>query len=323
MGITSLKKTTINEYLLGAGQAFLTFGRGCMGFPEINGKTRVCGLFGYPVEHSFSPAMHNAAYEKLGLNWVYVPYGVQPDRLQQAVEGIRSLELAGVNVTVPHKQNMLPLLDEIDPAARITGAVNTVVNVRGKLHGYNTDGPGFIRSLETGANFSPRGKSVLLVGAGGAARAVAIALALAGVDSLYITNRTPERAEGLARDVSEACQIKTHVLPGGNELPEERVAAVDLVVQTTSIGMSPRVDQAPEFPYAALNPGQLVCDLVYNPEKTQFLQRAAAQGARTLNGLGMLLYQGVLAFELWTGRPAPVDIMRETLLRQVSGGEER
>lgn len=294
-----------------------------MGFPEINGKTKVCGLFGFPVEHSFSPAMHNAAYETLGLNWVYVPYGVHPDRLKQAVEGIRSLELAGVNVTVPHKQNILPLLDEIDPAARIIGAVNTVVNVRGKLHGYNTDGPGFIRSLETGANFSPRDKSALLIGAGGAARAVAVALALAGVNTLYITNRTAERAADLARDVSQACQVGVQVLPWGRELPEERVAAVDLVVQTTSIGMSPRVDQSPEFPFAALNPGQLVCDLVYNPEKTLFLQQAAAQGANTLNGLGMLLYQGVLAFELWTGRPAPVEIMKETLLRQVSGEEER
>ncbi|SHE60219.1 shikimate dehydrogenase [Desulforamulus putei] len=294
-----------------------------MGFPNINGKTRVCGLFGFPVEHSFSPAMHNAAYAKLGLNWVYVPYGVHPDRLAQAMEGIRSLELTGVNVTVPHKQNILPLLDEIDPAARIIGAVNTIVNEGGKLVGYNTDGPGFIRSLETEAGFSPRGKSILLVGAGGAARAVAIALAFAGADSLYITNRTPERAEGLARDVSRACQVKARVLPWGKQLPRTTVSEVNLVVQTTSIGMSPGVDQAPEFPFTALRPGQLVCDLIYNPAKTLFLQRAAAQGAKTFNGLGMLLYQGVLAFELWTGLPAPVEIMRETLLRQVSGREER
>ena len=294
-----------------------------MGFPNINGKTRVCGLFGFPVEHSFSPAMHNAAYRKLGLNWVYVPCSVRPDCLEQAVQGITALDLAGVNVTVPHKQNVIALLDELDPAARVIGAVNTIVNVDGRLVGYNTDGQGFIRSLENEANFTPRGKSALILGAGGAARAVVIALAFAGLDSLYITNRTPERAEDLARDVSRACQVEAQVLPWGQQLPEDQVSRVDLVVQTTSIGMSPWVDRAPEFPFAALHPGQLVCDLVYNPEKPLFLQQAAARGAKTLNGLGMLLYQGVLAFELWTSLPAPVEIMRETLLRQLSGGEER
>ncbi|WP_338013959.1 shikimate dehydrogenase [Desulforamulus profundi] len=226
-----------------------------MGFPNINGKTRVCGLFGFPVEHSFSPAMHNAAYRKLGLNWVYVPCSVRPDCLEQAVQGITALGLAGVNVTVPHKQNVIALLDELDPAARVIGAVNTIVNVDGRLVGYNTDGQGFIRSLESEANFTPRGKSALILGAGGAARAVVIALAFAGLDSLYITNRTPERADDLARDVSRACQVEAQVLPWGQQLPEDQVSRVDLVVQTTSIGMSPWVDRAPSFLLLPCIPG--------------------------------------------------------------------
>ncbi|CCO08863.1 shikimate dehydrogenase [Desulforamulus hydrothermalis] len=294
-----------------------------MGLPEINGKTKVCGLFGWPVEHSFSPAMHNAAYAGLGLNWVYVPYSVPPNCLRQAVEGMRALGLAGANVTVPHKQSIIPLLDKVDTAARIMGAVNTVRLEQGKLVGYNTDGPGFIQFLAAEANFSPQGKRVLLVGAGGAARAVAVALAGAGAAAIYITNRTPEKAEQLARDVAQAGQLTTRVLPWGRQLPGTVVAEVDLVIQTTPLGMGARSDQVPEFPFTALQPGQLVCDLIYNPNRTLFLQMAAARGATVFNGLGMLLYQGVLAFELWTGLPAPVAIMREALLKQVSGGEER
>lgn len=293
-----------------------------MGFPALNGKTRVCGLFGFPVEHSFSPAMHNAAFEALNTNWAYVPFSVAPDRLSQAVKGITSLGLAGVNVTVPHKQAVVPLLDEVHPTAKIIGAVNTIVNCNGRLTGHNTDGSGFVRALSDEVHFSPKGKSALIVGAGGAARAVALQLSLTGLTSVYITNRSREKAEVLARDINTATNTRAVMLPWGDELPGDKVAEVNLVVQTTYIGMSPNVQQCPDFPFDAITSGQVICDLIYNPGQTTFLKRAAARGAVTLNGLGMLLYQGVLAFELWTGLAAPVKVMREALLKQVSKVEE-
>lgn len=293
-----------------------------MGFPAINGNTKVCCLFGWPVEHSFSPAMHNAAYQRLSLNYTYVPFNVHPASLPQAVQAVRALGLAGVNVTVPHKQAVLPLLDQIDAAAQMIGAVNTIVNVDGKLVGYNTDGSGFVKSLIDGARFAPKNKTALILGAGGAARAVAVQLALSGLAGLYITNRTPARAAELAEHVSRTTGVQAEALPWGHDLPADIVMEVDLVVQTTSMGMSPHIDQCPDFPLTALHAGQLVCDLIYNPDQTAFLRGAAARGAATLNGLGMLLYQGVLAFELWTGQTAPVDVMREALLKQVAERRE-
>lgn len=293
-----------------------------MGFPALNGKTKICGLFGFPVEHSFSPAMHNAAFEELGLNWVYVPFCISPDRLKPAVQSITSLGLAGINVTVPHKQAVLPLLDEIHPTAGIIGAVNTIVNDQGRLVGHNTDGAGFVKSLTDETGFPPQGQSVLILGAGGAARAVAVQLALSGAGPLYIANRSLAKAEALARDLQQLTGARAAVLPWGRELPEEKVAEVGLVVQTTPMGMAPKAEQCPDFPFQAIRTGQVVCDLIYNPGQTLFLKQAAARGAVPLNGLGMLLYQGVLAFEQWTGRTAPVAVMREALLRQVSKAEE-
>ncbi|GAB6182057.1 shikimate dehydrogenase [Desulfotomaculum defluvii] len=287
-----------------------------MGFSEINGNTRVCGLFGYPVEHSFSPAMHNEAFCHLGLNWVYLPFAVSIDKLKEAVTSICSLNLVGVNVTVPHKQRVLQFVDELEPAARIIGAVNTIVNHNGKLIGYNTDGQGFVQSLASEANFYPRGKKAIIIGAGGAARAVAVQLALSGLQSLYITNRNQEKAEELAWHINKSAATAISTIPWESNLLEQSVAASDLVVQATSLGMSPHVDQVPVFPFHVLTSQHLVYDLIYNPGQTSFLKKAATQGSRTMNGLGMLLYQGVLAFQLWTGVKAPVEVMRYRLLQQ-------
>lgn len=285
---------------------------------KINGNTRVCGLFGYPVEHSFSPAMHNEAFRHLGLNWVYLPFLVHAANLKQAVDSICSLNMAGVNVTVPHKQRVLPFLDELEPAAELIGAVNTIVNNNGKLIGYNTDGRGFVQSLASEANFQPRGKRVILIGAGGAARAVAVQLALAGVTALEITNRNQEKAAALAGQINQAVATTVNTIPWQGKGLEQSVAGADLVVQATSLGLAPYVDQVPPFPFHVLTPQHLVCDLIYNPGQTRFLREAAAQGSRTMNGLGMLLYQGVLAFQLWTGLRAPVEIMRHGLQQQVA-----
>ena len=294
----------------------------------INGATTVCGLFGHPVEHSFSPLIHNAAFKALGLNYVYVPFAVQPGDLGAAVAALRALNMAGVNVTIPHKEAVLRHLDEVSAEVRLMGAVNTVVNQSGHLVGHNTDGPGFMEALSRRGGFAPRGSRILLLGAGGAARAVAIQLALAGAGLVTVANRNAGRARGLVELLSGHTAARAEFVgwdpgcpgPDGNLTNAARQA--DLIVQCTPLGMYPRVDQIPEFPFAALRPGQLVCDLVYNPVRTKFLARAEAAGARVVDGLEMLICQGAVSFAMWTGHKAPADEMRRALenyLRQGKG----
>ena len=283
----------------------------------INGKTRLCGIFGDPVAHSFSPAMHNAAFAALGLNWVYLPFAVAPAHLASAVAGIRALGLAGVNVTIPHKQGILPYLDELSAEARLIGAVNTVINRDGSLYGENTDATGFLVALGEETGFRPAGKTALIIGAGGAARAVAAKLALAGVGELYITNRTRERAEDLAALLENHTKAKIQVLTWPTESGEALKLKPDLTVQTTSAEMIAKGKATDWLPSAVWGPGQVVCDLVYNPAETPLMRSAGGAGATVLGGLGMLLHQGALAFQLWTGRAAPLDIMKQALLRAI------
>lgn len=282
----------------------------------ISGCTKVCAIFGCPVEHTFSPVMHNAAFAATGLNYVYVPFTVAPRSLDAAVEAIRVLGLAGVNLTVPHKEAVLPLLDELSDEADRIGAVNTIINRDGYLYGENTDGKGYLKALRE-AGFAPEGRTVLFLGAGGSARAVAVQLALAGVGKIVFANRTEARAADLARFVSgkTGVQVELVTWPAqvGDKLPEQTLAGADLVVQTTSLGMSPRVYETVPLPFASFRPGQVASDLVYNPAETLFLKKARLAGAVTVSGLGMLLHQGALAFELWTGVPAPLGVMRQAL----------
>ncbi|MEW6423418.1 MAG: shikimate dehydrogenase [Bacillota bacterium] len=284
---------------------------------KIKGTTKICGLFGCPVEHSFSPAMHNAAFSSLGLDYVYVPFSVPPDELAQAVRAVRALNLAGVNVTVPHKEKVIPFLDELTPEAKSTGSVNTIVNVKGKLVGYNTDGAGLLKALEIEAGFLPAGKNALVLGAGGAARAVSAALALAGAREIKIAGRTYGKAAQLAREIAGRTPAKAEAVPWSEQKLGEEIKSVHLIVQATPAGMHPGEDQCPLFPFEHLGGDHLVCDLIYNPPCTIFLERAQAAGARVMNGLGMLLYQGALAFALWTGKNAPVEIMRRALEEQL------
>lgn len=286
----------------------------------ISGRTKVCGVFGCPVEHTFSPALHNAAFKAAGLDYVYVPFTVSPRSLAGAMEAIKALGLAGVNVTVPHKEAVLPLLDELSGEAEMTGAVNTVINRSGRLYGDNTDGKGYLAALKE-AGFDPAGRTVLFLGAGGAARAVAVQLALAGAGKLVFANRTGARASDLARFVAEKTGVRAEVTPwpdrAGDKLPAGVLAGADLVVQATSLGMSPNVNETVPLPFECFRPGQAASDLVYNPVETLFLKKAAGAGAVTLSGLGMLLHQGALAFKLWTGVPAPLEIMREALQKEL------
>lgn len=272
---------------------------------------KVFALFGHPVAHSVSPLMQNRAFEELGLNCRYFAFDVKADDLEIAVRAIRALGLGGANITIPHKEKVVQYLDEIEEQAKLIGAVNTVVNRDGCLVGYNTDASGFLESLRHDAEFEPCGKHAVILGAGGAARAVAFALISAGVKRLGIFNRNPSRAEALGREIFglNGCQVEAGGLQGA--ALRRALAEADLLVNATSAGMHPDVDGLPLQDLSALQPGLLVYDLVYNPPRTRLLQEAEKRGCRTCSGIGMLVYQGALAFELWTGKRAPVAVMRQ------------
>jgi shikimate dehydrogenase len=275
---------------------------------KITAYTRPLGLIGHPVSHSKSPEMLNEACRVLGIPAVYLAYAVDPSQLEQAVRGMKAMNFIGFNVTIPHKVAIIPFLEELDDTAAEIGAVNTVVNRDGKLIGYNTDGIGYLRSLTEETAFALHDKTVTVLGAGGAARAVSITLAKAGVKELIIANRTLEKAEQLAEVVNR------WTTASGVSL-QESSDAIDkshLLVNTTSIGMSPSQEQSP-IPSAYLHPTLLVSDLVYRPRETKLLQMATSIGASTHGGLGMLLYQAAVAFEHWFLQSAPVSKMRTIL----------
>ncbi len=269
---------------------------------DVSGKTKIIGIFGNPIEHTLSPAMHNSAFKKLGLDMCYIPFRVLSNELPVAVKAIRSLNLLGVNITVPHKENVIPLLDEVDKEASFIGAVNTVVNSDGKLKGYNTDGRGFMSSLsETG--ISAEGRNILIIGAGGASRAIGYYLS-EKASKLFLYDVDMQKAEKLTNDLQK---IRSNVFLAEKLKPVEKL---HMVINATPLGLKPG-DPLPWAP-DLITSDMTVCDLVY--KKTKFLQEAAEKGTITLDGSGMLLWQGVLAFELWTGIKPPVDVMRQALL---------
>ena len=280
-------------------------------FVPVSGRTRVVGVFGHPVEHSLSPVMHNAAFAALHLAFIYVPFAVTPENLGQALCALPALGIAGVNLTIPHKQSALPFLAGVTPEARDVGAVNTIWCEDGRLHGDNTDGRGFLRPLtERGTDVA--GSRAFVLGAGGAARSVAFALARAGA-RVTIANRTTARAAALAEAVSIAGQADWLDLAE----PLAVCRAIEdsaLVVQTTRAGMWPETGDLPPLPLEALHGGQLVYDLVYNPVKTALLAEAEMRGCDTLGGVKMLVYQGAAAFERWTGVWPPVEVMEQAVI---------
>ncbi len=280
----------------------------------ISGKTRVCGVIGDPIEHTMSPVMHNAAFKELGIDYLYLPFRVKKEQLSKAVEGMRALNIRGLNVTIPHKVAIIPFLDELDPLAEKVGAVNTIVNDGGVLTGYNTDATGFLQALLE-RKVEPDGKNMVILGAGGASRAISFILAERGAN-LVILNRQLELdwAEALARQISQVLKKEVKAL----ELGENNLATVldgaDILINATSVGMNPNIDETP-VPGRLLKPGLIVFDIVYNPIKTRLLREAGEAGAETISGLDMLVWQGALAFEKWTGRKAPVDLMKKEAIK--------
>ena len=273
------------------------------------------GIIGYPIGHSMSPVFQQAALDSCRVDARYVAYPVAPDDVGEFVNGLRQPGILGINVTVPHKEAVMPFLDEIDDWATEAGAVNTIVNRQGRLTGHNTDGYGFLRALREGAGFEPQGRRTLILGAGGAARGVVLALARDGVGPLTIANRTPERAENLAQ-LAKGRGISAQATPlSGSDLTQA-AATAELIVNCTTIGMThgPGEDDTP-LPGPAIPPTALVNDLVYNPLETRLLREAAQAGAQTLGGIEMLVYQGAASFEMWLERPAPVSVMLEAAIR--------
>jgi len=275
----------------------------------ITGKTLLVGIIGDPVEHSLSPPMHNAAFTHLMMDYVYVPFHVRDENLESAIEGARSLELKGLNVTIPHKTAVMPYLDEVDQAAQLIGAVNTIKFSKNKAKGYNTDGVGAVRALEE--IIPVKDKRVVIMGAGGAARALAFQLILNGIGELAIANRTREKAVQLAHDI----QGKMEFSPEVTGLGEVELSTTDILINTTSVGMHPHQDQPPLLRAEKMHPGLVVNDLIYNPLKTNLLKEAEKIGARTLNGTKMLIYQGMESFRIWTGVTPPVEVFETSLIR--------
>ncbi len=283
---------------------------------KIDGHTKVAAIFGDPIGHTLSPAMHNAAFKAIGLNAVYIPFHVKAGSkgaLKAAVESVRSLGMMGVNVTIPHKESVFKFLDEADEHAIDIGAVNTIVNRDGRLYGYNTDGAGYLLSLRKETGFRPGGKRVVIIGAGGAARSILYSILGLSPALVTLANRTVKRADSLAREFASKFPCPMNTFPLDRAAIEKALSSADLVVNTTSIGMMGKGELG--LPLGALPSKAVVSDIVYRPLKTGLLREAEKRGLKIHGGLGMLVRQGAIGFELWTGRKAPVSVMEKAALK--------
>ncbi len=276
-----------------------------------NFKAELVACFGQPVAENPTGAMQEAAFAALGLNWRYLTIEVPPEKLRDAMQGMRAFGMRGANLTIPHKVAVLEYLDEIAPDAAIIGAVNTVRREGDRLIGENTDGKGFLRGVRVDAGLDPKGKRAVVLGAGGAARAIVTELALAGVADLLVVNRSVRRGEQMVADLAARTkgQIRFDSWQGNFRLPPD----VDLLVNATSIGLYPDEDAMPPVDLSGANPKMLVCDAVFNPPQTRLLSAARRFDLPTLDGLAMLVYQGVIGFQMWTGREPPEAVMKHAL----------
>ena len=278
---------------------------------DINAHTQFCGVIGNPVEHSLSPAIHNAAFQKLGLNFVYLAFHVEA--IGEAIRGFRALgNFRGASVTIPHKVAAVPFLDSVEPTARHIGAINTIVAAGGILTGYNTDATGALRALREGG-VAMKGRQVVMLGSGGAARAIAFALGVeAGIDGLTILGIDERERIALARDLQSKTELTVQETPLDEGSLRKVLPDTHVLIHCTPMGMSPNVHETP-VPATLLHAGLTVMDIVYNPRDTQLLKDAKAVGCRVVPGLEMFLHQAVAQFEFWTNQAAPTDVMRSVL----------
>ena len=276
-----------------------------------SGKTAVYAVIGDPIAHSMSPVMQNAAFEAMTLDCVFLAFKVAPAEVENALRGVRGLGIRGLNVTMPHKNAVIAHLDEVDETAKFLGSVNTILNEGGRLRGFSTDGAGAHRALEeNGASLA--GKKLVLLGGGGAARTIAFALAKE-VGALVLLNRTPEKTATLAEALNQKFRKKVTAGSLSPSAIQENLRDADVLINATSVGMHPNASQSlvkPEW----LKPSLTVMDIVYNPLETKLAKDAKAAGAKVVSGLEMLIYQGAASFEIWTGKPAPVEVMRKAAL---------
>jgi len=278
---------------------------------SANYKLELVGVLGYPVAENPTCVMQEAAFAALELPWRYLTIEVAPQALADALRGVRAFGMQGINLTIPHKVAVMPLLDEISPEAALIGAVNTVRRSGGRLIGENTDGKGFLRGLREEGRLDPAGKKFVVLGAGGAARAITVELALAGAARLTIVNRSPERGQALAAHLKARTQAQVDFVPW--EAAYAVTEAADVLVNATSIGLYPDVEAMPAVDLQAARPDLFVCDVVPNPPETRLIRAARARGLKTLTGLPMLVYQGAIGFQMWTGHPAPEAVMKLAL----------
>ena len=275
---------------------------------EIKGSTNVVGLIGHPVEHSFSPPMHNAAFKKLNMDYVYTAFDVDSKNLENAIIGAKALDIKGFNVTIPHKIEVMNYLDEIDEVASLIGAVNTIDFK--ELKGYNTDGIGAIRAISEVTKI--KNKNVLIAGAGGASRAISFYIAKYGPHNLTILNRNVKKADELALDISNSGLMDN---VNSNSIKNMNLDDVDILINTTPVGMHPNINDTPIALAGDMHEEMVVFDAVYNPNETGLLKEAIKANAKPVYGIKMLLYQGAESFNIWTGKKAPVDVMEDALIK--------
>ena len=279
----------------------------------ISGRTKICGIIGNPVKHTLSPIMHNAAFKKLNLDFTYVAFKVEENMLQKSIEGVRALRIHGLNVTIPYKESIIQFLDGIDPNAKDIGAVNTILNKSGKLIGFNTDGIGAVKAIE-GNKIDLREKRIVLLGAGGSARAIAYHVSQVA-EKVVILNRTKERAKRLAESIKFHSNVVWNQL--SKEVIQKQLIDADILINATSIGLSPSSNESlvdPKF----LNSELCVFDIVYNSIGTKLIRDARRVGAKTIDGIDMLIYQGAMAFTIWTGVEAPIKVMKDAIIQEIS-----
>jgi shikimate dehydrogenase len=275
---------------------------------RVDVNTKLVGLLGNPLGHSLSPAMHNRAFEVLGLNFFYMPIEVTPENLEAVTRGISKMNFAGYNVTIPHKIRIMEHLDHIDELARAIGAVNTVTIQGGVSTGHNTDGEGYVRSLEAQTGIFVKEKVLFVVGCGGAARAIAMTLAFRGAGKIFLCNRTEQKAHDLAAEINTKAGPCCEVIRMAPSAMKSAIGQAHILINATNIGMHPDEDHMP-LDAGLIPEGIVVSDIVYNPLKTKLLQAGEKKGCPLVSGLGMLVYQGAAAFQMWTGAEPPVDEM--------------